>query len=67
MRAVDHFTLCGTRLSILRYEGTVQLCFWDEALPQGKQKIIANRFADGRTAAELRAIADHLDRIGVPA
>jgi hypothetical protein len=36
MRALDHFTLCGTNLSVLQYEGTVQLCFWDETLPQGK-------------------------------
>lgn len=63
MRSVSHFTLCDTRLSVLQFEGTVQLCFWDECLPKGKQKVVANRFCDADTASQLRAIADHLDKV----
>lgn len=61
-----HFPLADMRVTVLEVEGTVQLVCareWD----QGRFNTMFNAFAAGATAGELRAIADHLDQIGVPA
>ncbi|NBE05951.1 hypothetical protein [Paragemmobacter ruber] len=58
------FDLMGDRVSVVTYAGTVQVLFLTDGWPGGAREVVANRFASRATAAELRAIADHLD--GLP-
>lgn len=57
------FDLMGDRLSVVLFEGTVQVLHLSDGWPDGARKVVANRFASRATAAELRAIADHLDAL----
>ena len=63
VRACTNFDLTGLRLVVLEVEATVQLVFLADGWDGGPLKALANQFASPRTAGELRAIAEHLDRI----
>lgn len=58
-RATD-FPLCNDKLTILEFEGTVQLILYQEGWPEGDRKVIGNLFCDAGTAAELEAVARHI-------
>ena len=57
------FDLMGDRVSVVTFEGTVQLLFLTDGWADGPREVVANRFASRATAAELRAIADHLEAL----
>lgn len=60
--AVD-FALCEMRVTVLQFEGTVQLVFLTDAWEGGPRKVMTNRFCDLDTPGQLRALADHLDSL----
>lgn len=57
------FSLMGDRISVVTYEGTVQVLHVTDGSDGGPRKVTANRFAGRETVAELRAIADYLDAL----
>ena len=61
------FDLCGMRLVVFRFEGTVQIAFLRDGWADGPRKVVANCFADAGTPAQLRAIADHLESLPLAA
>lgn len=63
-RARD-FALCGMNVIVAEIEGTVQLLFGTEGWPEGRRKVMANAFAHDTTPAELRALADYLETLGL--
>lgn len=67
VQAAQDFDLCGLRLVVLQVEGTVQLVFLRDGWEGGPRKALANVFADSETPEQLRALADHLDRLPLDA
>lgn len=59
----SHFALADLDVVVLQVEGTVQLVYLAHGWAGGPLKALSNQFAGPGTAAELRAIADHLDGI----
>lgn len=57
------FALSDLTVRIIEAEGTVQLVYRADGWPAGTRAPIANQFCDRGTAAQLRALADHLDTI----
>lgn len=63
MRSVTDFQLMGDRVAVGLFEGTVQLRWMVDGCDGGPVQVFATRFAGQETAAELRAIADHLEAL----
>jgi hypothetical protein len=61
--ARDHFPLADLEVVVLQAEGTVQLVYLAHGWEGGPLKPMANQFCGPGTAAQLRAIAGHLDCI----
>lgn len=61
------FDLCGLRLVVAEVEGTIQIVFLRDGWQGGPRKALANVFADRDTPMQLRALADHLDRLPLDA
>lgn len=61
-RSAD-FALSDLTVQVIEAEGTVQLVYRADGWPSGTPAPIANQFCDPGTAAQLRAVADHLDTI----
>lgn len=58
-----HFPLSDLDVAVIEVEGTVQLVYLAHGWEGGPLKALSNQFAGPGTAAQLRAIADHLDLI----
>lgn len=63
MSAPRDFELMGDRISVVTFEGTVQVLHVTDGWEGGPRKVTANRFAGRETGAELRAIADYLEAL----
>lgn len=61
--ARHHFPLADLEVEVLRAEGTVQLIYRAHGWEGAPRSPLSNQFAGPGTAAQLRAIADHLDCI----
>lgn len=61
-RGVD-FDLSHLRLSVITYQGTVQVLFVIDGFEGGPRKVGSNLFCDTNTADQLRAVAAHLDTL----
>lgn len=57
------FALSDLLVRVIEAEATVQLVYRADGWPSGTAAPIANQFCDVGTAAQLRAVADHLDTI----
>lgn len=57
------FVLSDLSVQVIEAEATVQLIYRADGWPSGTAAPIANQFCDAGTAAQLRALADHLDTI----
>lgn len=62
-RCATDFPLCNDRLTVLEFEGTVQLILFQDGWPEGPRKVIGNLFCDPGTADELEQIAAHIRRL----
>ena len=67
--ARDDFDLAQWKLQVMRAEGAVHLRLFSDgwslaADPTGRGLTLANAFAAPGTAAQFRAIADHLEGLG---
>lgn len=58
-----HFPLTGLDVAVIEVERTVQLVYLAHGWNGGPMKALSNAFCGPQTAAELRAIAAHLDGI----
>lgn len=65
--AARDFDLNDLRVVVAEVEGTVQLLFLADGWNGGPRKVLSNLFCDARTPGQLRAIADHLDRLPLDA
>lgn len=61
-----HFPLGQFDVAVIEVEGTVQLVYLAHGWAGGPMKALANQFAGPETAAQLRALADHLDLVAWP-
>lgn len=61
--AQAHFPLADLDVMVLQAEGTVQLVYLAHGWAGGPMKAMANQFCGPGTAAQLRALAGHLDGI----
>ena len=57
---IAHFPLVSLDMAVMQVEGTVQLVFLAPGWEGGPIKALSNQFAGPETAAQLRAVADHL-------
>ena len=62
-RCATDFPLCNDRLTVLEFEGTVQLILYQDGWPGGPKKVIGNLFCDPGTANELEQIAAHIRQL----
>ena len=60
---MTHFDLASLDCCVMEAEGTVQLVYLAHGWAGGPMQPLANQFAGPETAGQLRAIADHLDRV----
>lgn len=63
--AAAEYPLADLRLVVFEVEGTTQIAFLADGWPGGPREVLSNLFCDGLTAAQLRAVADDLDRRGL--
>jgi len=66
MRRATDFPPCNDRLTVLEFEGTVQLILYQDGWPEGARKVIGNLFCDADTPNELEAIAAHIRSLRLP-
>ena len=62
-RCATDFPLCNDRLTVLEFEGTVQLILYQDGWPDGPKKVIGNLFCGPDTADELERIAAHIRQL----
>lgn len=60
---IEEFPLSDLTVAVLQVEGTVQMVYRALGWPGGPMKAMANQFCGPETAGQLRALADHLEKL----